>query len=271
VNVIAGGVGDANLATALRRIVAGVAAYDLLEPDAEADGVPFAPVDTRGFLDQLAAVSRVDLGGLFVNVALGSEAALEMAKRGVARDEYQALLGAAGDWGAPDPIRAAMAAWRFDQARPAIAEATAWLQERDALIAEAAAAGLVPPDRLRDRYVVAGGGPDAVAELEAEGALVDAFVAIRERALARRGPLDAVGLFLAEDPRRVLAEAADSFGRGDLRAAAGALDRLELQLNRAPSDGAVRLAGAAVVVVLLGLGVGVYLRRRSGSHYTAAP
>ncbi|MEX0625759.1 MAG: hypothetical protein WD402_04365, partial [Chloroflexota bacterium] len=83
--------------------------------------------------------------------------------------------------------------------------------------------------------------------------------------------LEAIGLFLADDPARLLAEAAGSFGTGDLLAAAAALDRLELQMNRAPSDGAVRLAAAGVLLALLGLGVSVTLRRRSGSHYTAAP
>ena len=85
-----------------------------------------------------------------------------------------------------DAIRAAMAEWRFAQARSAIAEATAWLIERDALIDRAADAGLVTPSRLRERYVAAGGGPDASAELQAEEALVDAFVAMQERVLANR-------------------------------------------------------------------------------------
>jgi hypothetical protein len=163
-----------------------------------------------------------------------------------------------------------MSEWRFDDAQAGIALASAWLTDRDALIARADAAGLVAPDRLRDRYLVSGGGPEAVAELEAEGALVDAYAAVRERTLAQRAPLEAVGLLLADDPRHLLAEAADDFGKGDLRAAADALDRLELQLNRASSDGAVRLAAALVLLALVGLALAVVLRRRSGSHYTAA-
>ena len=127
-----------------------------------------------------------------------------------------------------------------------------------------------PPDRLRDRYLAAGGGAEASAELEAEEALVDAYAAMQKRTQAGRAPLEAVGLLLADDPKRLLAEAADQFAQGDLRASAGALDRLALQLDRAPSDGAVRLAAAVVLLALLGLGVGVTLRRRSGSHYTAA-
>ncbi|MEO8638941.1 MAG: hypothetical protein ABI458_03380 [Chloroflexota bacterium] len=268
---ITSAVGEARLGLALRRIASGLSAYDPTEPDGEAtDGRPFPAADTRRLLDQLAAVSSVDVTDLFSETAFGPDAAAELAQRDAALAAYGRLLTAAGDWGAPDPVRAAMGDWRFDEAEAAIAQASAWLAERDALIAKVEAAGLVAPDRLRDRYVAAGGGPEASAELEAENAVVDAYAAIQERTLANRAPLEAVGLLLADDPRRLLAEAADDFGQGDLQAAVGALDRLELQLDRAPSDGAVRLAAAVVLLALVGLGSAVALRRRSGSHYTAA-
>ena len=272
VDRIATTAGEAHLAMALKRIVAGVSAYDPVQPDGEgADGRPFPAVDTRRLLDQLSAVSVVDVSDLFRDTAFGPEAAPELAQREAARDAYRRLLTRAGDWGAPEPVRRAMDEWRFDEAEAGISEASAWLVERDELIAEAAASGLVPPDRLRDRYVVAGGGPEASSELEAERAVVHAYGAMQERVLAPRSPMEAVGLFLTDAPTRSLAEAAGSFGQGDLQAAAAALDRLELQLNRASSDGVVRLATIVVLVAVLGLGVGVTLRRRSGSHYTAAP
>jgi hypothetical protein len=272
VDRIATTVGEAHLAMARKRIVAGVSAYDPTEPDGEAsDGRQFPAVDTRRLLDQLSAVSDVDVSDLFRDTAFGPDAAPELAQRKEARDAYRRLLADAGDWGAPDPVRTAMGEWRFDEAEAGISEASAWLAERDALIAEMAAAGLVPPGRLRDRYVVTGGGAEASAELDAERAVLHAYGVVQERVLAPRSPTEAIGLFLANAPARSLAEAADSFEQGDLRAAATALDRLELQLNRASSDGVVRLAAVVVLVALLGLGVGVARRRRSGSHYTAAP
>jgi hypothetical protein len=271
VDRIAAAVGEPGLATALSRIVAGLAAYDPAEPDAEGtDGRPYPPADTRRLLDQLAAISTVDVTDLFRAAAFGPDAEAELSQRDAARASYRSLLAAAGEWGAPDPVRAAMGEWRFEEAEAGMALASGWLTQRDALIARAEAAGLVAPDRLRDRYVVAGGGPDAAAELEAESALVDAYAAVRDRTVARLAPLDAIGLLLAEDPRRVLAEAAESFGQGDLRGAASTLDRLELELDRASSDGAVRLAAAVVLVALVSLAIAVALRRRSGSHYTAA-
>ncbi|MBA3689419.1 MAG: hypothetical protein H0W81_11430 [Chloroflexi bacterium] len=271
VDRIATAVGEARLAMALRRIAAGLSAYDPTEPDGQGtDGRPFPAADTRRLLDQLAAVSSVDVLDLFRETVFEPDAAVELAQRDAARVAYRRLLTAAGDWGAPDQVRAAMSAWRFDEAQAQITQASVWLAERDALFAKVDAAGLVAPDRLRDRYVVAGGGPDASAELEAESALVDAYAAVQERTLARQAPLEAIGLLLADDPRQLLAEAADDFAQGDLRAAAGALDRLELQLNGASSDGAVRLAAAVVLLALVGLALAVALRRRSGSHYTAA-
>ena len=271
VDRLATSVGEAHLRDALARVVAGVSAYDPTEPDAVVtDGRPYPPVDTRRLLDQLAAVSGVDVSKLFAETAFGSDAAAELARRVVARDAYAGLLDDAGDWGAPDPVRVAMSEWRFEDALALIGHAATWLEGRDALIAACGAAGLVPPDRLHNEYVADGGGPGASAELDAEAALVDAFAGMQARASAPRNPLEVVGLLLAADPSALIAEAGDSFERGDLRAAAASLDRVELELNRAPSDGAVRLAGATVVAALLGLGAGVALRRRSGSHYTAA-
>jgi hypothetical protein len=268
---IAGAVGEPRLALVLRRVVAGLSAYDPSEPGSEAtDGTPHAAVDTRRLLDQVAMVSDADVSAFFREDVFGPDATAELAQRDEARGAYLRLLTAAGDYGAPDSVRAAMSEWRFDEAQVEIGKASAWLAQRDAFIAKVSAAGLVPPDRLRDRYLAAGGGTEASAELEAEEALVDAYSAMRKRTLAGRAPLEAVGLFLADDPKQLLAEAADQFAQGDLRASAGALDRLELQLDRAPSDGAVRLAAAGVLLALLGLAVGVTLRRRSGSHYTAA-
>jgi hypothetical protein len=269
---IAASVGEAHLTMALRRIVAGVPAYDPIDPDATDVADPrFAPVDTRRLLDQLAAVNGADLADLFGQAAFGPEAAVELTQRGTARRAYERLLAAAGDWGAPDPVRSAMGGWRFDEARAGIDAASAWLEARDGLVAQIAAAGLATPQRLRDRYTLAGGGADASAELEAERAIVERYQALRDRIEGPLDPLESIGLFAASDPGETLAEAAAAFGTSDLQSAGAALDRLELRLNRAPSDGAVRLASAAVLVALLGLGAGTALRRRAGSHYTAAP
>ncbi len=272
VDRIATAVGEAQLGKALRRVIAGASAYDPIDPDlAATSGLRFAPVDTRRFLDQLTAVSGVDLAGIFGEVAFGSAADVELAKRAAARADLGRLTARAGDWGAPDPIRAAMAGWRFDDARQGIVEAAGWLAKRDALLARIARAGLTTPDRLRGRFTVGGGGQDARAELDAERVVVDAYVGLQERAMAPRGPLETIGLFAAGDPRQLLREAAMSFSQGDLQTAVQALDRLAVQLNQAPTNGAVRIASAAVLLAVIALFVGRTAGRPRGTHYTAAP
>ena len=269
---IATEVGEEDLGMALKRIIAGLSAYDPADPDAVAAGEPrFSAVDTRRLLDQLAAVGGVDLADFFEETALGPDSAGELAKRELARADYRRLVAMAGDWGAPDPIRAEMAAWRFDEARSAMEEAMAWLGERDELLGRVATAGIAAPDRLRERFALDGGGPGSRAELEAERAVVDAYLEVRQRAMEARGPLDRIGLFGGDDPQRILAEAGISFGDGKLQEAAASLDRLRLRLDRAQGDGAVRLAGGAMLLAVIGIGVGAYVRRRAGSHYTAAP
>lgn len=271
VDRIALAVGEAQLSDALRRVVAGLSAYDPASPDAGSRNLPtYAPVDSRRLLDQLAAVSRADLAELFGEAVLGASAGPELTLRAAARVAYRKLAASAGDWGVPDPIQVAMAAWRFDEARPAIAAAAAWLVERNSLIAKIGGAGLAMPSELRARFATDGGGPDARAELDAERAVVDPYVELQKRATGQRGPLDAIGMFGADDPLQLLAAARNSFGQGDLRAAAETLDRVAMQLNRAPTNGVVRIASAAVLLTVIGLIVSRTARRRSVSHYTAA-
>jgi hypothetical protein len=268
---IAAAVGDDSLRVALQRVASGLTAYDPAAPDPTQVGArPFTPVDTRSFLDQLAAVSEMDLAGRFRAVVLGAAADVELAARAASRRAYAGMLDKAGDWGAPGPIRGAMAGWRFDEARPAIIAATAWLDRRDAVLGDAAAAGLAAPNRLQATYQADGGGADASAELAAEQAVVDAYRQLRTRAEAPRGPLDTIGLLGSDDPAHFVEQAAASFSAGDLQAATDALSAAEVQLDRAAANGLVRLVSAAILLTVAAL-LGVVARRRSGSHYTARP
>ena len=195
----------------------------------------------------------------------------ELPAREAAAAAYDALLGPAGDWGAPDPVRAAMAAWRFDDAETEISAAAAWLDQRDAMFASLGDLGLTAPARLRDQYRAAGGGDAAQAELQAELAVVDAYRDASDRLAAWDRPLLArVGLVGGTDPSTVLAQAASSFAQGDLRGAADAIDRATATIDRAALDGAVRLASLGAILVALVIGLVVVLRRRRLSGYTPA-
>lgn len=269
---IAAAVGAANLVEAIRRASAGLSAYDPRAADPSLPGELGAPpLDTRRLLDQLASVSGIDLADTFREVVLEQSAGVELIHRAAARASYFRLLAAAGDWGAPDSVRLEMTEWRFDDATAGIHAALAWLAERDRLVEQITAAGLTTPDRLRARYMVAGGGPAAADELAAEWVVVEAYDNVRAQIAAPRGWFGVIGLIGSDDPPAALRAAALSFADGDLTAAADTLAVLAVQLGRATADGLTRAAIVVVLVAMLGAVAMLAIRRRRGSHYTAAP
>ena len=192
---------------------------------------------------------------------LGPSAQAEIDARAAARAARDALVAAAGEWGASEPVRAAMEAWRFPEAQEEIAAAVAWLADRDELLADIAEAGLSVPTRLRDRYEQSGGGPDARDELEAERAVVDAYRAGTAEAAAERGLLARIGLAGGTSPDASLASANALFGEGDLRGAADAIAAARERLDTATTAGILRLL-SAIVAIAAGIGLIVWLVRR---------
>jgi hypothetical protein len=268
---LAAAVGADALRMAWGRIAAGMSAYEPIAPAPPTiSGRPITPVDSRRLLDHLEAVSGMDLAAEFAAHVFDEAAAAELPLRAAARQAHAGLLVAAGEWGAPDPVLADLAAWRFDEAQAAIAEATAWLAARDELVAAIDAAGLTTPDRLRDRYRASGGGPDAQDELEAEAALVAAYSDVRAQIARRPSLVEQVGLLGGEEPSARLAEASALFAEGDLRGAAEEVDAARARLAGAFADGAVRLGSAAAVLIVLLLAI-VAIRRRRARGYTARP
>jgi hypothetical protein len=274
-DAIAREVGDDALRLAWQRTAAGLDGYQ--PPFDQAPTTPVAvavPADSRHLLDQLTAVSDDDLTALFRDRVLDEASAGQLSARREARAAYQELAAAAGDWGTPDPVRLALVGWRFDDARAAIAEATDWLADRDALRARIEAAGLTTPERLRAEYERGGGSDAARRELAAEHAVVDAYLAGRERAAADRSPLEEVGLLGGTKPETLLADARTLFADGDLQGAADLAVEATDRLDRAATDGAVRIVSVLVLAGVLLL-VGVRQARRRGvagvDRYTARP
>jgi hypothetical protein len=269
-------VGPDALQRAWQRIAAEIGPYDSVpddQPLPEHVGVPNVPADSRALLDQLEAVSDADVAAIFRTTVFDADTGALLDDRAAARAELDALAVAADGWGIPDPVKVDLVAWRFDGARQRIAEGMTWLAERDRLTADAAAAGLIVPQRLRDRYRTAGGGQDAQAELEAERAVVDAYGEVLSRANDDRGPLERIGLLGGPEPSSLLSDANGLFGQGELRGAADAIAAARLRLDHAATDGAIRLVAAVLVSVIL-LFIAYRLVRRSrpreGSGYTAA-
>jgi hypothetical protein len=131
------------------------------------------------------------------------------------------------------------------------------------------AADLSAPDRLQQAYRAYGGGPEAVSELEAEQAVVDAYAGAASEVNAPHSFLARVGLIGGEDPDAQMALAAGRFTDGDLRGALEAIGEAQRLLAAAETGGLVRLISLALLLVVLATLAVVFFRRRAS--YTAAP
>ena len=264
-------VGDEALRTTLARIASSIGPYETGDPEAPAEnGVPVEPLTSRSFLDQLETVTGArDLAAAFANRVFSEADAALLAPRADARASFDGLLVAAGSWGAPDPVRGAMEEWSFAEARGLISDALAWLGERDDLLDAMEAAGLAAPDRLQQAYRSFGGGSEAHDELEAERAVVEAYGAAAADVNAPRSFLARAGLVGGPDPAQRLTVANGRFADGDLRGAIEAIGEAQAIVASAETGGLVRLLSVLIVVVLLGAGAVVLMRRRSA--YTAGP
>jgi hypothetical protein len=265
-------VGADALRTVLRRAAAGVGPYRAasIEPDPASDGAdaPAEPLTSRTFLDQLETVGDVDLAPLFAERVLGSEDVALLEDRATARAAFDALRDAGDSWGTPDPVRSAMTAWDFEAAQREIESAARWLVERDRLLDEMAAVGLSPSERLEQTYRAYGGGPEAVNQLEAHDAVVDAYAEAADEVNAERTLVERIGLIGGGSPTQELARAHGHVASGDLREAVESIAEARRILSAAETSGIVRLVSAILIVVVL-LAVAVTLFRRRASYTSA--
>ncbi len=252
--------------TVLARVAGSIGPYSDTEIDAEpanAAEAPQAPLTTRGFLDQLETVSGADLAEQFSATVLTPGDVELLPARTEARDAFDELVERSEGWGAPDPIRSAMSEWRFQEAQAAVDETLAWLDARDELLVEMEAVGLSAPDRLRLAYRSFGGGPEAQSELDAQGAVVDAYEATAAEVNAPRSFVERVGLIGGPDAAQQLAMANGRFADGDLRGAVEAITEAQRIIASAEAGGIVRIVSAVLVVVILAALAVVLFRRRA--------
>jgi hypothetical protein len=262
VREIADLVGDDGLRQALQRAADGVGPYQPARSEVSDPRGEALALDSRGFLDQLDRLGPSSVSELFATYVFSPEDAELLDRRAAARDALDALLDAAGDWGAPDGVRSTMRAWSFSEALGQISAARAWIEERDVLLARMEELGLSAPERLRDAYLVQGGAADAATELAAEAAVVDAYGVALDRVNAGRSLLERLGLVGAPDPAGHLTVANGLFADGDLRAAADAIEDAERQLAAAATTGITRLVSVLVALALAVVLIVVLARRR---------
>ena len=239
--------------------------------DDEQDGTRGRAVNAREFLDHLEEQTGVAFDDLFARYVFAAADADLLDERRAVRESYRALEDAGGEWGVPAPVIEAMGRWDFSAAATAIEEATAWLAERDALVAALDRAGLTAPERLREIYRRSGGGQDAEHELQLERGFLERYVEARTSVTGDPSPLERMGLFGAMEPARALDRAADLFAAGDVEAADALVAETVERAETADMSGAVRLIGVAGVLALIAVLVVQRLGRTGRTAPAARP
>jgi hypothetical protein len=264
--------GEDGLRLALSRIAAGLDGYDGPREPTDPSTSPASPANSRAYLDHLDAVADEPVVDRLAPTVLGDGATAELTAREEARVARMALLDAAGGWGDPDPVRAAMVEWRFADAQADIMAAGEWLVARDSLLVGIEAAGLITPERLSAAYRTHGGADPAWVEIDAERAVVRAYEDVATVIEEGLDPLARIGMLPGPSPEERLSAAATAFAAGDLRAAADLLADLRQDLDTATAGGLIRVLGIVVAVAAAALLLTVAIRRwRSVTDYTPEP
>jgi hypothetical protein len=263
-------IGDAKMRDVLR------AAQDHRTPYAGA-GAPetvTGPADWRRFLDLLEEVGGSTAADETFRRWVVTDAQSDvLAERAAARTAYAALVTAGSGWQVPAYVRGRLADWDFAAATARIAEASALLARRDALVTQAATLGVQPPAELRTAYESAGESLEAATRIaDRDEAAARALATAIEAVAAPRAPFVTLGL-LGTTPEADLADARAAFGAGlaDAAARAAAVSALidgSVEIGRGRLLAAIGLL--AVLVVLLVLAVLVVLRRRRGRRLALA-
>ena len=187
--------------------------------------------DWRALLDLLEERTGVSYDDLWRTwVARDTDLPLLDARR-AARTEYDKVVEEAGDWLLPRALRDAMRAWRFDQAKTMLGDATTVLDERAQITTDAAAAGLTVPDTLRTAFESPDGFASATVEANAELAAIRGYTSAVEARRTAADSIEALGLW-GLNPDGDLDRARTLFAAGDVAGSAAAAGAAAVGLDR---------------------------------------
>ena len=212
-------IGDRAGASVLQRVwsdaAAGIGAY---QPAALSDLGPETvdgPPDWRGLLDLLETHDTDRYDDLWREWVARDSDLVVLGQRLTARQRYEEVVAAAGEWQLPKQVRDAMRAWQYVVADDLFDRAESVLAQRLEIDSAAAASGLTPPPNLEEAFSMPDGFDTAAAEAAAELEAIaryDAAVATRP---AEPTPLQVLGMWEAT-PEADLARSRDLFATGDL-------------------------------------------------------
>jgi hypothetical protein len=229
------------------------------------------PPDWRGLLDLLEDHTDADYEDIWREWIVRPDDAAQLDERATAREQYGSVNEEAAGWTLPRPIRDAMRAWQFDTAEGLLGEATAVLEQRDAIDRAAADAGLTPPDTLRTAFEGDDGFDDARAEIEDQLEVIDRYADAVATRPTNPDVFAQLGLW-QETPEKELKTAATAYAAGDLEKSSAAADEARLTWIGAAGVGRTRalmILGAVIgVVLLIALAILTLIRVRRGGRRT---
>jgi len=221
--------------------------------------------DWRGLLDLLETESGNAFDDLWRTWVARDEDLPLLDARAAARARYDQVVGDAGDWTLPRPIRDAMRAWRFDDATGMLDEASTILARRATIETNAAAVGLTPSPALESAFEGDDGFADAVAEADAEDIAIAAYRDAVATRPATADPITTLGLW-GVDPEADVTSARAAFEAGDLVASAHAADAAETTWTSATSLGQGRAISIAMLLAAVLLAVILAIAWVRGRH-----
>lgn len=227
-----------------------------------------APVGWRQALDLFENHGASEADGLFRTYVLTSSQEAELDRRAEARVAYEALVDQGGDWAPPFEVRSALAAWDFDTAGSAGADAVAVLALRDEI------------DDVLEGFDVGPLGLEADYEAaEDVAALVDTAEDTLEAAEAYRdvqqqdreeGILATIGLWGSPGSEDRLGAAREALADGEPAEALRQARAASTAMQNATRDGALRLAVVVVAAAAAALVAYRVNRRRERRREAAA-
>jgi len=233
----------------------GVGAYQ--PPPTDVSGAPETvngPPDWRGLLDLLETHDPEGYDDLWRRwVARDSDlAALD--QRLAARQRYDEVVEAAGDWQLPEQVRDAMRAWQYTAADDLFDRAESVLRQRSEIESAASASGLTPPPNLEEAFSMPDGFDTAAQEATAELDAIKRHDAAAATRPAEPNPLQVLGMWEAA-PDADLARSRDLFATGDLASSNDAAEAAAIVWVSAEDVGRGRLVSivALTLAALLAL------------------
>jgi len=268
--LIAERAGDDGLRRVWQDAAGGVGAY---QPPTGGPEVNDVVPDWRGLLDLLEARTTASYADLWREWVARPGDLLLLDARAAARDRYTDIAGGTRGWRLPRIVRDAMRMWRFQDATALLDAAQVSLEQRAAVEAAAAEAGLIVPDTMRSTFEDEDGFDDTLAQAAGELETIERYVEAAALRPTTSSPLTDLGLY-GTNPDADLAAARSAYARGDLDAAVAAAAAAAGVWSTAEAIGQGRAVSIALLVLAAVLGLallGVAMRRRHRGVVGTAP